>query len=225
MPQSSNAIEVEYPSICERRASKSEDISVLTDIYEEDVNIAVWHNQLANDVSNNIDTLMAEKSHLNMKISVTPNSVVEDLYDHSPQLLNQKPLCQYIELLVEMFCTLFELKQVGLRLAKLDNAMCPKFHVDKVPCRLVTTFSGVTTQWLPHECVDRTKLGAGSQNLSGETSGIMQHPNNIQHLVVGDVALLKGESWYNNESYGLVHRSPVVVNNEQRLLLTLDFLN
>jgi hypothetical protein len=37
------------------------------------------------------------------------------------------------------------------------------------------------------------------------------------------VALLKGESWENNEGAGLVHRSPAVKSGQQRLLLTLDF--
>ncbi|GAL13442.1 hypothetical protein JCM19233_4444 [Vibrio astriarenae] len=35
--------------------------------------------------------------------------------------------------------------------------------------------------------------------------------------------LLKGESWYNNENMGLVHRSPAVPDGECRLLLTMDF--
>lgn len=225
MSYSSNALNVELPTSPVRRASIADHTSVLTDIYQEDVNIAVWRNQLADDVSNNIAAVMLEKSRLNVKISVAPNHVAEELLAYAPQLAGKEALCQHIELLVEMFCTLFELKGVGLRLALLDNAMCPKFHVDKVPCRLVTTFSGVATQWLPHDCVNRTKLGAGSQNMPDETSGIMQHPNNIQHLAVGDIALLKGEGWYNNENCGLVHRSPVVANNEQRLLLTLDFIN
>jgi hypothetical protein len=45
----------------------------------------------------------------------------------------------------------------------------------------------------------------------------------IQTLRAGDVALLKGESWENNEGAGLVHRSPAVKLGQQRLLLTLDF--
>jgi hypothetical protein len=111
--------------------------------------------------------------------------------------------------------------------------MCPRFHVDKVPCRLVTTYHGIATEWLPHHCVNRSKLGAGNAGKSDEQSGLFQHPNNIHQLHQGEVALLKGESWEGNEGAGLVHRSPsmpVTQNSalkntfsERRLLLTLDF--
>jgi len=100
--------------------------------------------------------------------------------------------------------------------------MCPKFHVDRVPCRLVTTYSGTATQWLPHQSVDRTKLGTGSNGKSDEVSGLY-HRNDMRQLSVGDVALLKGESWSGNEGAGLVHRSPGLADGEKRLLLTLDF--
>jgi hypothetical protein len=224
MTHTTTARNVEFQTSGIRRSLITSDISVLTDIYQEDVNIAVWQNQLPSDVLKSIDTNMLDQTRLQIKVSVSPNDVIEELIASSSQLGNQKALCEYIELLVEMFCTLFELKRVGLRLVKLDQAMCPKFHVDKVPCRLVTTLSGIATEWLPHDQVDRSKLGAGSQNLPDEISGIMKDPSNIQHLKVGDLALLKGEGWYNNENCGLVHRSPAVANNNQRLLLTLDFI-
>ena len=103
--------------------------------------------------------------------------------------------------------------------------MCPKFHVDRVPCRLVTTLLGTATEWLPNDKVNRSKLGAGGKGLADSDSGIMQSPLDIKQLNPGDVALLKGEAWYNNEMRGLVHRSPMVLNNEKRLLLTLDFMD
>lgn len=224
MPHSSNAHSIEFQTSDIRRASIANHTSVLTDIYQEDVNIAVWQNQLSGDVLKNIATVMLEKARLHIKISVTPNDVVEELLVSAPQLEGQKALCDYIELLVDMFCTLFELKGVGLRLAILDQAMCPKFHVDKVPCRLVTTLSGIGTQWLPDDQVDRSKLGAGSLGLPDKTSGIVQNQTNIKNMSAGDVSLLKGEGWYNNENRGAVHRSPALSSHERRLLLTLDFI-
>ena len=172
-----------------------------------------------------IDNIMLEKAHLNVKISVTPNDVVEELIASASQLEGQKALCEYIALLVDMFCTLLELKSAGLRLVILDQAMCPKFHVDKIPCRLVTTLSGIGTQWLPEDQVDRSKLGIGSLGLPDSTSGIMRNQTSIKNMSVGDVSLLKGEGWYNNENSGAVHRSPAISKNERRLLLTLDFID
>jgi len=225
MTHSSTAHNVEFQASDIRRALIAKNISVLTDIYQEDVNIAVWENQITSDVLRNIDSVMLENARLQIKASVTPKNVVEELLVSTSQLEGKKALCDYIELLVDMFCTLFELKSVGLRLAILDQAMCPKFHVDKVPCRLITTLSGIGTQWLPHDQIDRSKLGVGSLGLTDKTSGIMQSKAHIKNMSVGDVSLLKGEGWYNNENNGAVHRSPALSSNERRLILTLDIID
>jgi hypothetical protein len=52
----------------------------------------------------------------------------------------------------------------------------------------------------------------------------MQSQTDIKNMSAGDVSLLKGEGWYNNENFGAVHRSPAITANERRLLLTLDFI-
>jgi hypothetical protein len=102
--------------------------------------------------------------------------------------------------------------------------MCPRFHFDRIPCRLVTTYQGAATQWLNNDVIDRDKLGAGSQGKPDEESGLLNNLSDINQLTRGDVALLNGEHWYKNEGAGLVHRSPPVADGERRLLLTLDFL-
>ena len=51
-----------------------------------------------------------------------------------------------------------------------------------------------------------------------------QHPTQVQQLSTNDVALLKGEVGLQCRG-GLVHRSPQLQQEEQRLLLTLDFIN
>jgi hypothetical protein len=127
--------------------------------------------------------------------------------------------------LIDMFCCLFELNQVGLRMTVLREAMCPKFHVDHVPCRLVTTYGGIGTQWLPNNSVNREKLGIGSAGLSDQESGLYGNESDIRQMASADVALLKGEGWQGNQNAGLVHRSPAIPSGESRLLLTLDFSN
>ena len=225
MANTSQVLKTELSDVSIRKCAIADSPIVLTDIYRQDVNIAIWENQLSDDLISSVNQLMSDTSHLNVVMTVTPDTTFENLIEHSFALEEQTELCEYISVLVDMYCTLFELKRVGLRLTLLNRAMCPKFHVDKVPCRLVTTLSGVGTQWLPHDVVDRTKLGAGSSGLSDEESGIMRIPADIQRLKAGDVGLIKGEGWFNNEGAGLVHRSPALDNNQRRLLLTLDFVD
>ena len=180
---------------------------------------------IQNEVVNDVKSIMQDPRTFRVITTSQPDEVVNYLTENESVLSDKKAFCDHIALLTDMFSTLFETKRVGLRLTMLDRAMCPKFHVDRVPCRLVSTFAGVATEWLPHHKVDRSKLGAGSLGVEDELSGIMSSINDIQQMSAGDVALLKGEGWYNNENAGAVHRSPALANNSRRLLLTLDVMD
>lgn len=208
-----------------RHAAMADDPSVFADIYQETVNIAVWQRDLSQELAQATTEFLAKKSTTSAVLAVTPQNAIDVLKaDYDTKHIGAA-LSQDIAQLVDMFCYLFNQKRAGIRLTVLDRAMCPRFHVDKIPCRLVTTYQGVATQWLEHNNIDRTKLGAGSQGKLDEQSGLLKHANQINQLTVGDVALLKGENWDESEGYGLVHRSPPVPADENRLLLTIDFID
>ena len=201
-----------------RHMSQDKQPSVLSDIYQEDINIAIWRRQKQFLVKE----FLALNPTFQKEMILTPQDALSRISESFNN--NMTEVSEDIALLVEMFCYLFELKQAGMRLKVLDKAMCPKFHVDKVPCRLVTTYQGMATEWLPHELVDQTKLGWGCNGLPDSESGLYQRKSDIQQLDCGDVALIKGTLWEGNENAGLVHRSPGLIANEKRLILTLDFI-
>jgi hypothetical protein len=207
-----------------RRAAQGNEPTILADIYQEDTNIVIWQRELSATLQEVVNNFLASKPTFQASMTVTPQSVFSSVSE-SLGAAGQSELSENIAELVDMFCDLFALKRVGLRLTVLDRAMCPKFHVDKVPCRLVTTYQGLATEWLSHQVVDRTKLGLGSNGKPDSQSGLFQNQHDIQQLSSGDVALLKGELWEGNENAGLVHRSPAPSSGERRLLLTLDFIN
>lgn len=205
-----------------RRAVQGSDPRILTEIYRSSTNIAIWQRDLSATLTESVDSFVNSNPGFQASMTVAPATVLGSLSDAMGDR-GQTELQENIAELVDMFCYLFELKRVGLRLTALDRAMCPKFHVDKVPCRLITTFQGIATEWLPHQVVNRQKLGLGSQGKPDSESGLYQHRRDIQQLSCGDVGLLKGELWQGNENAGLVHRSPALTENQRRLLLTLDF--
>ena len=122
------------------------------------------------------------------------------------------------------FCEFFDESRAWLRIDAITKPMCPRFHTDYVRCRLVTTYVGPGTQWLPHHLVNRSKLGHGNQGQPDDKSGLFQKNVKIEQLDIGHVALLKGESWDGNNGSGLVHRSPHSENEYKRLYVTIDFL-
>ena len=201
-----------------RHMSQDKQPSVLSDIYKAEINIAIWRRQKQFSVKE----FLALNPTFQKEMILTPQDALSRISESFDN--NMTEVSEDIALLVDMFCYLFELKQAGMRLKVLDKAMCPKFHVDKVPCRLVTTYQGIATQWLPHELVDQTKLGWGCNGLPDSESGLYQSERDIQQLDCGDVALIKGTLWKGNENAGLVHRSPGLIANEKRLILTLDFM-
>jgi len=197
------------------------DPSILTSIYEAPVNISVWQRQLSPKLIGMIASFIGVNPNFKVSMTVSPDSSLSSVLDALGEPEANLPLAKDISQLVEMFCCLFEQERVGLRLTVLNHAMCPRFHVDRVPCRLVTTYQGPATQWLPNAEADRSKLGHGNGGLPNKESGLYTHSNVAQQINAGDVALLKGELWEGNEGAGLIHRSPST--EQARLLLTLDF--
>lgn len=196
---------------------------VLTEIYKDETNIVIWERKLAEQLVKAVSHILETKPSLQLSHIVSPqnaDTIFDDALDADDATA---ALREDIKQLVDMFCCLFDLKHAGIRLTALNSAMCPRFHVDRVPCRLVTTYQGEATHWLPHHLVDRSKLGAGNQGKPDEQSGLFATANDIQKLSQGDIALLKGKLWEGNENAGLVHRSPKVTRNTHRLLFTLDF--
>ena len=200
-------------------------VDVLADIYQENTNIAVWKRSLTDKLLKASKSVLSTNPDLEISLIVSPQdtiSVLQARLDSSKMVMI---LIEDIHKLVNMFCDLFDLKRVGLRLTSLKHAMCPRFHVDNVPCRLITTYQGIATEWLSHSDADRSKLGTGNKGKPDSQSGIYQDESDIQQLSQGDVALLKGEAWVGNEDKGLIHRSPQLYEQSSRLILTIDFID
>ncbi len=206
----------------QRSSVHSDNFDVLTEIYREEINIAIWQRELEHDVKASINDFLNTNPRFH-KVITLPSKNLSSAIANSLGKVSYAELNQDIAELVDMFSYLFDLKRVGFRLVALDKAMCPKFHVDKVPCRLICTYQGKATEWLPHSSVDRAKLGNGANGVADSESGLFRFGHDIQMLKSGHVALLKGESWYGNDNAGLVHRSPALSHNDNRLLLSLDF--
>ncbi|MEM7284339.1 MAG: DUF1826 domain-containing protein [Pseudomonadota bacterium] len=212
------------PSATPGFVSFGDDPTVLTDIYKENVNIAIWRRVLSSELLATADAFAKANPAFEISKILSPDDAVTTIYE-SLGTSADCVLSNNIAELVEMFCSLFELKRTGLRLGVLTRAMCPRFHVDRVPCRMITTYQGCGSEWVPNDSLDRSKLGPGSGGLPDSHSGLLKSETNIEQLGRGEVALLKGESWAGNEGAGLVHRSPAVSEGDHRLLLSLDFVN
>lgn len=108
-----------------------------------------------------------------------------------------------IAALAMMLSKTLDVRQMRIRLDVSDEMMCPKFHMDNVPARLLCTYRGPGTDYVPQED--------------------LSEPSRIKSVKRGAVALFRGSAWSGEERTGLLHRSPAVDESVgARLLLVID---
>lgn len=194
---------------------------ILSDALQDGVNLAVWQRHLPLHIQDFASALLALNEPLSESLALEVQGG-----DQQPDL--KTLACAYADVqghagfiadvswLVSAYACLLGAERVGLRLRAMETAMCPRFHVDHVPMRLITTYAGIGSQWIKEGDMDRSSLG--------QAHAEPNDPATIQQIQCGDVALLKGERWLGNQGHGLIHRSPPLSRNERRLILTLDWL-
>lgn len=122
-----------------------------------------------------------------------------------------------IEPLVRSFARLSAAHVVRATLETVTGSGCRKFHADHVDLRLLCTYDGAGTQWVPDAAVRRDMLTVG------DNDDIVEEPASVQTMACGDVGLFKGEAWPGNAGRGIVHRSPPKPQEgHRRVLLCLD---
>jgi len=194
--------------------------AVLSDALQDSINLSAWQRQLSPTIAGFAQTLLSLGQPLAESLTIEPdaNGEIQPLalataYRH---IDGHTDFAADVAWLVGAFSCLLEASRIGLRLRILDRAMCPRFHVDHVPLRLITTYAGAGTQWLREGVMPRQRLG----NPAFEPTVA----SDIEQLMAGEVALFKGEKWQGNEGAGIIHRSPQLAPDEHRLILTLDWL-
>ncbi len=123
-------------------------------------------------------------------------------------------LSEEITLASDMLSELVGCERVGIRVATLRRPMCPRFHVDHVPCRMLVTIGGPGTEWIASDDVDRALLAARDTDAPPVRRG-----RDIRRLPTRNWSLLKGGAW-DGRFGGVVHRSPH--ETAERLLLSFD---
>lgn len=206
---------------------------VLTGIYDEAINIAVWQRELNPVLQQYLVELLRRRKTIALKLSGTPEQLLaeirrvfpSELGDPDSETITGEAFYSDVEVVIDMFACLFEARILGLRINVLEHAMCPRFHTDNVGVRLITTYHGLGTEWLPEGVVNRQALGTAHASQINTPGAIIADEQFIQRMNTGDVALFKGELWDGNEGRGIVHRSPAVTSQQpKRLVMTCDLI-
>src|SRR5258708_4257707 len=125
---------------------------VFTQILDDGTNLALWQRRLPSHIADfgilllSLNEPLAESLVVELATDdAEPN--LRGLADSFSDLEGYEGFIADVSWLVSAFACLLGAKRIGLRLRVLDKAMCPRFHVDHVPVRLITTYAGIGSQW------------------------------------------------------------------------------
>lgn len=190
----------------------STNASILRTVRDRGVGAAIWRRSPEPSLAYWLETI-ADRNLPHGRILVS----LIDLQKAVPQLVmkNGLPPSRHTEqlaadiiFLAQCFAFVSDESQVDIRLETITDDACWKFHYDHVPLRLVVTYRGPGTQFVPRDhyeaaMSEQTHYRGPLHDISGFTAAIFK----------GSLA----------EQGGILHRSPPISGTGQsRLLLCLN---
>ena len=93
---------------------------------------------------------------------------------------------------------------------------CRRFHIDNVPIRLLVTYCGRGTEWIPSHASDYSAYYNGEKN-----EKIIIDQTERKFISPWNIAVFKGQKFKDGEN-GILHRTPYEALNKISLLMRLD---
>lgn len=209
-----------YTDCQHRNAVISNDLKDIQDIHLPSKNIAIYQRNIE-ILNDELDQLAYHT--IECRASGTIEEIVLELNKYFEiNLSGAKLLLEDISKLLRVFETTTKAKSLRLLFRTVITDMCRKFHTDINDLRLLCTYKGSGTLWLPDEAIDFKALES-----RGKDEDIVKDKQMIQQVNTGDVVFLKGALYPNANP--ILHQSPAIeASGEKRLLLRIDtneFLN
>ncbi|HEX5661354.1 MAG TPA: DUF1826 domain-containing protein [Polyangiales bacterium] len=196
------------------------DPEVLDAIRQRGLHFAVWRRRLDATVTQALEPWTARAS-LEVDAIVRGDRSVDRVVSELATLPASAWMTADVARLLARFRAVSGASDVRLTLAVRRTDACRKFHADFVRLRLITTYVGPGTEWVPAHAIRREILAAPPECPREANRRIVRDRRAIRHARAGDVLLLKGEHY--EGAPGAVHRSPPIVERGlARLVLTLS---
>ena len=187
---------------------------ILDNIHNNNINIAILNRGIS---SLNKQVTSLTDQEINFKSSGNIDTILSEIITMLPPK-DYNLLLKDIENLLRLFKTTSNSESFKLLLATVNSNMCRKFHADVNDLRMLCTYVGPGTLWLPDDNINREALNNYENNES-----IVIDNNKIQQVETGSAVILKGAIYAKNTTNGVVHRSPTIEESGQkRLLLRID---
>lgn len=192
----------------------SDDANGLQDIHIKTKNIAIYHRQIQS-LKTALDRVTEQS--IEFRASGKKEEIIAalDIY-FTKNFPEHRVLLDDTLNLLSLFKKVSNSSSFRFLLATINTNMCRKFHTDINNLRMLCTYAGPGTLWLPEEAVNNKAYRIG-----GDDKDVVLDQNLIQQVDTGDVVILKGALY--PESKAIIHRSPTIEETgKKRLLLRID---
>ena len=153
----------------------------------------------------NVIGIVGKKTSVEEILALLEDEISEDLKSsdfYMQWVIDMAGVCN-------IFCETLATNTVGFCL--VTQRACQRYHIDHVPLRLLVTYYGKGTEWVPDSAVDRLAYDSGMPN-----DKILTTSKARKFLNAWDIAIFRGGP------DGLLHRTPDSALNTPSILLRLD---
>ena len=186
---------------------------ILQDIHIKSKNIAIYQRHIE---ALNKELKQIQEQTIECRVKGTAEEILPILQAYFAKHLNGcNALLADITKLLNFFQQLSQATSFRLLLATISTNMCRRFHTDINDLRMLCTYIGQGTLWVPDEVVNHRATAKGSNE------DMVLDEQQIQQVNTGDVIILKGALY--EDANPILHRSPSIEKHgEKRLLLRID---
>ncbi|XDD43815.1 DUF1826 domain-containing protein [Leptospira sp. WS60.C2] len=186
---------------------------VLNEIHKKGVNIAIWKRKPSKNILSYLDSIARDK-HFSLEIDSKDLKQMETILPKSNTVSNLE-FAKEIKKLSIIYENITNQKEHTIQITTVDKMQCPLFHVDFLAYRMMCTYTGPGTQWIPNSNADRSHLGCGRNNHLIQDFSLIRETENF------DVILMKGDLHPDDPKNGCIHKSPEVFLTP-RVFLKID---
>ena len=114
----------------------------------------------------------------------------------------------------KIYCEIINTETICFSLA--TSRSCKRFHIDNVLVRLLITYYGTGTEWVPSNACDYSAYYDGKNN-----NEIIIDASAIKFMSAWDIGIFKGNK-FKGSAKGILHRTPDNAIKSPSLLMRLD---
>ena len=188
------------------------EVAVLGQLQQHDVNLVSWRRELpANLDEQLVEWALRFPARFDQIVSMPSydlSAAVHGLAEPARTWLTTD-----IAVLLAQLAHLANAPRLRVSFGAVRTNQCPKFHVDYVRYRLMTTYTGPGTEWVPDDAVRREALNHPVECPREANKEIVRDASAVRHGAVGEVLVMKGAR--HETGRGAVHRSPPIEGTGQ----------